>query len=162
MSSAERPFLDKTHPEIYKALTGVTRHVRRAERAAGLSRAVAELVNVRVSQINGCPACLSVHVPAARRAGVSELKLDLLPSWQDAEAYTEEERIALELAEALTIGRGTTGAISGPELVDVQQRAQHALGEEKLAVLEWSIVTINAFNRVSIASGHPPHEANYS
>lgn len=162
MSSAERPFLDKTHPEIYKALTSVTRHVRRAERAVGLSRALAELVNVRVSQLNGCPACLSVHVPAARRAGVSELKLDLLPSWQDAEVYTEEERIALELAEALTIGRSTTGTVSGPELVDVQHRAQDTLGEEKFAVLEWSIITINTFNRVSIASGHPPHKANYS
>ena len=162
MSSAERPFLDKTHPETYKALAGVTRHVRRAERAAGLSRALTELVNVRVSQHNGCPACLSVHVPAARRAGVSELKLDLLPSWQDAEIYTEEERIALELAEALTIGHGTTGTISGPGLVDIQNRALRTLGEEKFAVLEWAIIAINAFNRVSIASGHPPHEANYS
>src|SRR5699024_11246088 len=87
MSSAERPFLDKTHPETYKALAGVTRHVRRAERAAGLSRALTELVNVRVSQLNGCPACLRVHVPAARRAGSSELQLDLLPSWHDAELY---------------------------------------------------------------------------
>src|SRR5699024_10375345 len=98
-SYAQRPLLDKTHPEPSNALAGVTRDVRRAERAAGLSRALTELVNVRVSQLNGCPACLSVHVPAARRAGVSELKLDLLPSWQDAEIYTEEERIALELAE---------------------------------------------------------------
>lgn len=162
MSPAKRPFLDKTHPETYKALAGVTRHVRRAERAAGLSRALTELVNVRVSQLNGCPACLSVHVPAARRAGVSELKLDLLPSWQDAEIYTEEERIALELAEALTIGRSTTGTISGPELVDVQNRALRTLGEEKFTALEWAIITINAFNRVAIASGHPPHEANYS
>lgn len=162
MSSAERPFLDKAHPETYKALAGVTRHVRRAERAAGLSRALTELVNVRVSQLNGCPACLSVHVPAARRAGVSELKLDLLPSWQDAEIYIEEERIALELAEALTIGHGATGTISGPGLVDIQNRALRTLSEEQFTALEWAIITINAFNRVSIASGHPPHEANYS
>lgn len=162
MPSANRPYLDKSQPGIYKAIVEVSKEVRKASAAVGVDRALSELVNVRVSQLNGCPACLSVHVPAARRAGVSELKLDLLPSWQDTEAYTEEERIALELAEALTIGRGATGTISGPELVDVQNRAQHTLGKEKLAVLEWAIITINAFNRVSIASGHPPYQANYS
>ena len=62
----------------------------------------------------------------------------------------------------MTIGHGTTGTISGPELVDIQNRALRTLSEEQFTALEWAIITINAFNRVSIASGHPPHEANYS
>lgn len=161
MSSDERPYIDKTNPEAYKAMVEVSRQVRKAGQAAGISRALSELVNVRVSQLNGCPACLSVHVPAARRAGVSDLKLDLLPCWQDATVFNTEERVSLELAEALTFGHAKSGTLSGPELELITERAQSVLGTEALAALEWTIISINAFNRISIASDHPPYEKNY-
>ena len=103
MSNASRPFIDKIHPENYKAITQAAAASRKASRAAGLDDGLIELVNTRVSQINGCRTCLSIHAPAARNAGISQLKLDVLPSWHEAEIFTDEECAALTLAESLTV-----------------------------------------------------------
>lgn len=142
------PALDRTQRDVYKQLVRTAVASREASTAAGLGEALLELVNVRVSQLNGCAACLSMHVSAAREAGVSQQRLDLLPAWRDLEGFGEPERAALRLAETLT------------RLDDVDERraataaaAEH-FESEALSALEWSIVLINAFNRVSIASDH--------
>ncbi|MGO1948113.1 MAG: carboxymuconolactone decarboxylase family protein [Mycobacteriaceae bacterium] len=128
---------------------------RRAYDAADLPGSLIELVNVRVSQINGCPTCLSVHVPAARKAGVEQSELDLLPSWRhDASGvFNPAQRAALGLAEALTEPQPGSGRPT------VEDAVAAALGEftgEQVAALEWAIILINAYNRISIGSGHPP------
>lgn len=152
---SERPYIDKTHPEIYRALGGASRAARKASDAAGLGRDLIELINVRVSQINGCPTCLSVHVPAARRAGVSETALAILPSWRNEASsfFTETQRAALSLAEALTVPQPAVGIETVAEAVE---HASAIWTPEQISALEWSIALINAYNRVSIASGHPP------
>lgn len=142
------PQLDRTHRDVHRQLVRSAVASRQASTAAGLDDALRELVNVRVSQMNGCVACLSTHVPAARKAGVSQQRLDLLPAWRDVEDLGEAERAALRLAETLT------------RLDDVAERraatrdaAEH-FDDDQLAALEWTIVLINSFNRVSIASEH--------
>lgn len=159
-AQTELPFLDKSHPEIYKAYANVTAQVRKAFEAADISRALVELVYVRVSQINGCPTCLSVHVPAARKAGVSDLELDNLPAWPTSDAFSDTQRAALALAETLTRS-STTAPLGNDELHAAAQHALELFTPEQVAVLEWGIITINAFNRISIASGHPVNRAGY-
>lgn len=147
--TAERPYLDRTHPQIYAAMVTVAGLCGDAARAAGLDRGLVELVEARASQINGCVTCLSIHLPAARAAGVDELRLDLLPAWREAACYSPLERAALALTEALTLpGRH--------DLADAQREAAQVMGTEAVSALEWVVTVINAFNRVSIASGHPP------
>src|SRR5699024_9284944 len=63
-----RPYIDKTHPEIYKSLVQAVAHNRKAAKAADISVALLELVNLRVSQVNACPTCLSIHAPAAMQS----------------------------------------------------------------------------------------------
>lgn len=142
------PPLDRTHRDVYRQLVRSAVASREASTDAGLDAALRELVNVRVSQINGCVACLSTHVPAARKAGVSQQRLDLLAAWRDLDAFTGHEKAALRLAETLT------------RLDDVAERkaaasaaAEH-FSQEQLSALQWTIVLINSFNRVSIASEH--------
>ena len=142
------PPLDRTQREVYKQLVRTAVASREASTEAGLDEALLEQVNVRVSKINGCAACLATHVPAAREAGVSQERLDMLPSWRDIDAFGDAVRAALRLAETLT------------RLDDVEEReaataaATEHFDDEQLSALEWTIVLINAFNRVSIASGH--------
>ncbi|MDV8001277.1 carboxymuconolactone decarboxylase family protein [Rhodococcus sp. IEGM 1408] len=142
------PQLDRAPREVYKQLVRTAVASREASTSAGLSETLLELVNVRVSQLNGCAACLATHVPAARKAGVSQERLDLLPAWRDLDDFGEPERAALRLAETLTT------------LDDVTERhaataaAAEVFDDDQLSALEWSIVLINAFNRVSIASHH--------
>lgn len=150
-----RPYIDKTHPEVYRAMNAAVLAGRKAYDDAGLPRDLVELVNVRVSQINGCPTCLSVHVPAARKAGIDELTLDLLPSWRHDSSgqFTSTQRAALGLAEALTAPQPGTGR---PSVDTAVAEAAAEFTEQQIGALEWAVILINAYNRISIGSGHPP------
>ncbi|UVE96213.1 carboxymuconolactone decarboxylase family protein [Dietzia sp. B32] len=144
------PQLDRTPREVYKRLVRTAVASREASGEAGLEESLLELVNVRVSQINGCAACLATHVPAARKAGVSRERLDLLSAWRELDDFGEPERAALRLAEALTRLDD-----SDERMAALAAAAEH-FSDEQLAALEWTIVLINAFNRVSVASHHQP------
>lgn len=147
--SHSAPYLDKFYPEIYRGLGDVTRKLRELFPEVDLPISLIELVNTRVSQINGCATCLSIHVPAARRAGMEEFKLDTLSAWRMVKEFTPQERAALELAETLTL------LPQDREISLAAVEACEVFAEEQVAALEWTIIMINAFNRVSIASGHP-------
>ncbi|QGU08046.1 Carboxymuconolactone decarboxylase family protein [Corynebacterium occultum] len=147
-SEPHPPYIDKFFPEPYKAMLNVTKTLRKIYPDVDLGEDLIELINVRVSQINGCGTCLSLHVPQALKAGVPQWKLDVLAAWRMVEDFSKQERAALELAESLTLlqeGKGHTAGLKACEV----------FAEEQVAALEWAIVTINAFNRISIASVHP-------
>lgn len=144
------PHLDRAKGDTYRALVRTATASRAASEDAGLEAAIRELVNVRVSQLNGCAACLSTHVPAARAEGVPQRHLDLLPAWRDLDAFDAREKAALRLAETLT-------RLDDPEeRASAAEAAEAHFSSDQLAALEWTIVLINAFNRVSIASHHQP------
>lgn len=144
------PQLDRIQKDVYRQLVRTAVSSREASTAAGLDESLLEQVNVRVSQINGCAACLSTHVPAARKAGVSQGRLDLLAAWRELDGFGGPERAALRLAETLTRLDDV-----GERAAALEEAAEH-FNEEQLAALEWTIVLINSFNRVSIASHHQP------
>ena len=87
---------------------------------------------------------------ASREAGVSQERLDLLPAWHELDAFGDPERAALRLAETLT------RLDDGDERAAATAAATDHFSDEQLSALEWTIVLINAFNRVSIASHHQP------
>ncbi|MBF6842201.1 carboxymuconolactone decarboxylase family protein, partial [Acinetobacter baumannii] len=70
---AERVNLVREGNTVYRALIKVAGESREYADGNGIDRALAELINVRASQLNGCVACLNQHLPAAREAGVPEL-----------------------------------------------------------------------------------------
>ncbi|MFD5325220.1 carboxymuconolactone decarboxylase family protein [Streptomyces sp. NPDC127092] len=144
-----RIYLDKQNPAAYRALLATAETVRKTAAEAGLDRVLVELVNLRVSQLNGCASCLDVHTRAALRAGETTRRLGVLAAWRDTELFTARERAALALAEATT----------HPEQADAQDRAyaeaRQVLSDDELSAVIWVAITINAFNRVSILSKHP-------
>ena len=142
-------FLDKSDPGSWRALNGLALKVSTAAEAAGLGRGVVELLNVRVSQLNGCAYCLDLHDRLAREAGVSTQQLAVLPAWREAGVFTAVERAALEIGEAATVLHD--GGNSVAELA----AARAVLTEPQYSALQWCAISMNAFNRVSILSGHP-------
>lgn len=148
MSASRRIFLDKQDPEIFAALTQVAEATSRALESAGLGRDLAELVNVRVSQIHACAFCLNLHTRRAEKAGASGKKLATLPAWRDTELFTPQERAALTLAEMVA---------ERPEITDSEQyeTCRALLGDEGTSAIVWTAITISSFNAVSIMSGHP-------
>ncbi|MGY0490226.1 carboxymuconolactone decarboxylase family protein [Streptomyces sp. WG-D5] len=148
-----RVFIDKQSPDAYQAFRHAAETVRATAVEAGLEPALLELINIRVSQINGCAFCLNTHTRAALRAGESPLRLGVLPGWRDTEVFTERERAALALAETVT----------HPEDAVAQESAYGAarevFDEAELSAAIWAAISINAFNRVSILSKHPVRQA---
>ncbi len=113
--------------------------------------ALAELVVIRASQLNHCAFCLDMHLALARKHGVSEKQLDLLAAWEEAgDVFSERERAALALAEAVTVL--TEGFV--PD--DVYDRAAAHFDAVPLAHLIGLVVAINNWNRVMVTRRIPP------
>ncbi|WP_225823633.1 carboxymuconolactone decarboxylase family protein [Streptomyces naphthomycinicus] len=146
-----RIFIDKQSPKAYHALVQTSEAVRGVAAEAGLDRVLVELVNLRVSQVNGCAYCLQVHTRAALRAGDTPQRLGVLAAWRETELFTPAERAALALAEA------TTAAADSAAQDIAYAAARAVLTDDQIAAVIWVTVTINAFNRVSIMSRHPVH-----
>ena len=145
----EHIHIDKQSPEAYQALVGVSTAVARTAHNAGLPRTLVELVNVRVSQINGCPSCLEVHNRRAVAAGVTDKQLATLSVWRDTELFDEHQQAALRLAEI------TTTLPDHDTAEREYARARKVFTDDELSAVIWVATAINAFNRVSILSRHP-------
>ncbi|MET7696152.1 carboxymuconolactone decarboxylase family protein [Streptomyces sp. NPDC005485] len=112
---------------------------------------LAELVMIRASQINHCAFCLDMHLGLAREHGVDRRRLDLLDAWEEAEdLYSERERAALALTEAVTVL--TDGFV--PE--GVYERAAKHFDDDRLAHLIGLITVINGWNRLMVSRRIPP------
>ena len=142
-------FLDKAQPASYKAAAALAQEVGDAAEAAGISRALVELVNLRVSQVNGCAYCLDLHHQRAIEAGESERRIAVLSAWQETDLFTAQERAALELAESIT------RLLEPVERLYVEDMARAVLGDAAFSAVAWVAITMNAFNRISITSHHP-------
>ncbi|MER5428598.1 carboxymuconolactone decarboxylase family protein [Streptomyces sp. NPDC002588] len=151
MTVTRRIFIDKQSPKAYHALVQTSEAVRATAADAGLDRALVELVNLRVSQLNGCAFCLDVHTKAALRAGEDTRRLGVLAAWRDTGLFTAPERAALALAEATT----TPSDAAAQEAAYAE--ALDVLTDDQISAVIWVAVTINAFNRVSVLSKHPVH-----
>ncbi|MFF3871643.1 carboxymuconolactone decarboxylase family protein [Streptomyces sp. NPDC001978] len=144
-----RVFIDKQSPKAYDALVQTSEAVRATAADAGLDHALVELVNLRVSQINGCAFCLDVHTRSALRGGETTQRLGVLAAWRDTDLFTPRERAALELAEA------TTAPAHGAAQDVAYDVARGVFDDDEISAVIWVAITINAFNRLSVMSGHP-------
>lgn len=133
----------RTDAEGYKHLLAWNEHLVNSS----LSPALRSLIETRVSQINGCTFCLAMHTDDARRAGVPQSELDVVAAWRDAASFTEEERAALGLAEAMT-----RVADGGRVPDDIWSSAQKCFDDDTLAALVQVVALINAFNRINVAT----------
>jgi AhpD family alkylhydroperoxidase len=131
----------KVAPGALKAMLGLERYLHKS----GLDEHLLNLVNLRVSQINGCAYCIDMHSKDLRAAGETEQRLYELDAWRETPFYSEREQAALAWAEAVT--RITDGHV--PDSVFAQARDQFS--EQELADLTLAIVAINGWNRLNIA-----------
>ena len=115
---------------------------------AGLARGFIELVHLRCSQINGCSVCLDMHWRFAKDAGESLERLFAVAAWKDAPCFSDAERAALALAEAVT----RLSDRNDPVPDDVWNAAAKHFGEHELAALLLAIATINVWNRLNVAT----------
>jgi AhpD family alkylhydroperoxidase len=138
---------------LYESLPAGYRALAALEAAVADSNvpaATRELVRMRSSQINGCAFCLDMHYKDARAAGETEERLYMLNAWREATVYTEAERAALALTEAVT----RISAAHVPS--EVEAEARKYFDDEGYAALVFAIVAINSWNRLAIAGHSEP------
>jgi AhpD family alkylhydroperoxidase len=108
------------------------------------------LVHLRASQINGCGACVDGGVKHAKKAGETDERLFAVSAWREAPYFTDAERAALALSEAMTRLSDTDGV---PDAV-WDEAAKH-YDEKALAVLVLWIGTTNLYNRINVTTRQP-------
>ena len=116
-----------------------------ALRSAGLPEATGNLVHLRASQINGCSACLDGGARMAQKAGEPAERLFAVAAWREAPYFTDAERAALALAEAVT----RLSDRSDPVPDEIWAEAARHYTEPELAALVLWIATANLFNRLN-------------
>ena len=137
--------LEKLEPEAFKAMYGLVKYMGTTK----LSHTQLTLMEIRASQLNGCAFCLDMHTRDARQHGETEQRLYLLNAWRETTLFTPEEQALLALTEEVTfISRGGVSDAT-------YQQAVTALGEPLVAQAIMMIVTINAWNRIAIATHMP-------
>lgn len=133
-------------PEVGKTMVALS---AAAKKGLG-DAALAELVMIRASQINHCAFCLDMHLRVARENGEPQDRVQLLDAWEETVGlYSERERAALALTEAVTL---LTGGVSD----EVYERAAQHFTEAELAHLIGLITVINGWNRLMVSRRVPP------
>jgi len=138
----QRMNMQQVLPEVY----GKMMELEMVVKATRIDPTILELVKIRASQMNGCAFCLNMHTRDARKLGESEQRMYLLSAWREAPLYSEEERAALALTEAVTRldGHGVAD--------DVYDEAVRLFGQEGTAKVIMAIVAINSWNRIAVST----------
>ncbi|MCC8957752.1 carboxymuconolactone decarboxylase family protein [Bradyrhizobium sp. Pear77] len=133
-------------PDAMKALQALSESTKPA-----LPEKLLELVHLRASQINGCSVCVDMHPKLARRAGETDERLFAVGAWRDTPYFTEAERAALALTEAVT----RLSDREDPVTDAVWDEAAKHFDEQQLASLVLGIAAINVWNRLNVAVRQP-------
>ena len=129
------------NPGAMNAMFGLGKYLSQT----ALDKRLLDLINLRVSQINGCAYCIDMHWKDLRATGENEQRLYGLDAWRESPYYTERERAALAWAEAVT----RVSEMHVPD--EVFEEAKRQFNDQDLADLTLNVVAINGWNRLNIA-----------
>jgi len=133
-------------PEFYKMLSAMDTYIA----GSGPTVSQLDLLKIRASQLNGCAYCIQSHTKDARVHGETEKRIYALDAWEESPYFTDEERALLALTEEVTL-------IREKRVSDETYKQAIALfGEQKTAQLIMAIISINAWNRIGIATRMTP------
>jgi AhpD family alkylhydroperoxidase len=132
-------------PGAYKAMLGLEQYLHQS----GLDTRLLDLIKLRASQINGCAYCIDMHWKDLRALGETEQRLYGLDAWRESPYYNDRERAALAWTEVVTL----IAQSHAPD--DVYEGMRQQFSEKEIADITLAIATINAWNRIAIASRTP-------
>lgn len=115
-----------------------------------MDKTIANLIDLRASQMNGCAFCVDMHVKQAMIEGERALRLHHVAIWRESNLFSARERAALEWTEALTQidKEGVSDAL--------YDRVRAQFSEEELVELTFRVTAINGWNRMNVAFRTPP------
>jgi AhpD family alkylhydroperoxidase len=152
MPSAATPTFEQPRLQLERHARPVYRAMVALDGAVELDSSLRDLVSLRASILNGCAYCVDMHTLDATARGETAQRLHAVATWHEAPFFTERERAAFALTDAVTL----VAATHVPR--DVYDGAREHFDDEELAQLIWAITVINAWNRVAIATRMLPGE----
>jgi AhpD family alkylhydroperoxidase len=140
----------KESPEFFKKLMELSMQ----EKESLIEESIRHLVHIRASQMNGCGFCLDMHVKEAKNHGERELRLYHTTIWRESSLFSPRERAALAWTEILT----KIPEHGVPN--DIYDHVRGQFSEKELSDLTFSVMTINAWNRINVAFKMEPGSAD--
>lgn len=131
-------------PDAMKALHGLSSAIAQGD----VPKSTLGLIELRASQINGCSVCLDMHARQMRQAGETDERLFAVAAWRDTPFFSDDERAALALTEAVT--RLSDRADAVPD--EIWNEAARHYNERALAGLLLAIALINVWNRLNVST----------
>lgn len=125
---------------------------------SGLPPQTLALVHLRASQINGCSACVDSGARHAKKAGETDDRLFAVAAWREASYFTDAERAALALAEAVT----RLNDRPDPVPDEIWNEAARHYDERALASLILAIAATNVFNRLNVTTRQMAGERDWN
>lgn len=134
--------IQQLEPNAYQAMFGLEKYLG----GIALSKTLKELIKIRASQINSCAYCIQMHTEAALKNGEAAQRIFALSAWRESPLFDDQERAVLALTEEVTLiaNKGLS--------TETYNAALAALGESVLAQAIMQIATINAWNRIAVAT----------
>jgi len=90
-----------------------------------------------------------MHTRAALGGGETLERLAVLPAWRETQFFSEQERAALALAEAVTL------VADGHVPDDIYASVVKTPFDAELSAVTWLAIVMNAWNRIAITSRRP-------
>lgn len=134
--------VSKSSPKLFEAMLGLAEKLGDNPQIPPVLR---DLVECRVSQINGCSHCLRMHAKSHADHGGEAIKVTMLAAWRAAKGYDEAERAALDWAECLT------EAVDQDRISQSYRNLVDHFEADAISELTCIISTMNAWNRLGIA-----------
>jgi AhpD family alkylhydroperoxidase len=144
---SKRKFFKDADPKAFDTMMAFEHYLA----ASSLTKIHAELIKIRVSQINGCAYCIDKHSKDAIAMGETAQRIYLLPVWREAGTiFTSEEKAILAMAEQMTLiaDHGVTD--------EVYDDAINLLGQQYTTEVMMAIIAMNAWNRIGITTLRKP------
>ena len=125
--------------------------------SAALGERLAALVDLRISQINGCAFCIDMHWADLLKQGVDPRHVNAVAGWREAARFfSEADRAALNWAEAVNAVPQRT-----PSDADFEAVKQH-FSDEQIADLTFAVGAIRSWNMLNASFHMPVPETPYA
>jgi len=121
------------------------------DQSTTVPRTLRELLQLRISQINGCGWCVDIHTKEAAAAGETALRINLVAAWRHTTVFTEAERAALAFAEEGTRLADADAGVSD----ETWARVRKHYDDDQIGTLVCLVSLINAANRMSVILNNP-------
>ncbi len=134
--------IESIEPDAYKGMFRLENYLK----VSSLNVRHKHLIYVRASQLNGCAFCIDMHTKEALRDGETAQRLFLLNAWNESDLFSEEEKLILKMTEEVTLihQKGLTD--------ETYEKAIERFDGNYIAQIIMAVVTINAWNRISVST----------